>query len=82
MQGLVVFGVAWAITAASLALLHAMLPAASAPTELLVLTCANLLGTVVRFVMLRVWVFRSRSVPAVEQSAPRVVMSREKVLGA
>lgn len=80
-QGLVVFGVAWAITAAALGTLHAVIPAASPQLELFVLTCANLLGTVVRFVLLRVWVFRTRAVPALLAQTSRVEMSRDKVLG-
>lgn len=64
LQGLVVFGVAWAITSGSLLALHSTEPQASALTEILVLTAANLVATVVRFVLLRGWVFRShRSAP-------------------
>lgn len=80
-QGLMVFGVAWAITAAALGTLHAVIPAASPQLELLVLTGANLLGTVVRFILLRVWVFRTRAIPAVLGQTSRVEMSRDKVLG-
>jgi putative flippase GtrA len=56
-QGLVVFGIALAVTTASLGLLHAT----ASPTraaELAVLVLANLAATVVRFVLLRGWVFR------------------------
>ncbi|MGN6742506.1 MAG: glycosyltransferase [Amnibacterium sp.] len=59
-QGLVVFGLAWCITAGSLVALHAVVPHASAAEEILVLTGANLLATVLRFVLLRAWVFRTR----------------------
>ena len=59
-QGLAIFALTWGITAASLALLHAVDPTVPPQTELLVLTAANLLGTVVRFVLLRAWVFRRR----------------------
>ncbi len=59
-QGLVVFGVAWGITSGSLLVLHAASPQASPLTEILVLTAANLAATVVRFVLLRGWVFRTR----------------------
>ncbi len=70
LQGLVVFGIAWGITSGSLVTLHATEPQASALTEILVLTVANLVATVVRFVLLRGWVFRShRSAP--EQSSER-----------
>ncbi|MHC6221817.1 bifunctional glycosyltransferase family 2/GtrA family protein [Arthrobacter sp. MMS24-S77] len=57
-QGLVVFMVAWGITASSLLLLHAIHPDAAPRTELIVLTCANVFATLLRFVLLRIWVFR------------------------
>lgn len=56
-QGLVVFSVAWAITSSSLAVLHSANPNATPATEIVVLTAANLLATLVRFAMLRLWVF-------------------------
>ncbi|WP_442545076.1 glycosyltransferase [Arthrobacter sp. KN11-1C] len=59
-QGLVVFLVAWGITSSSLLLLHAIHPDASPSTELLVLTSANIFATLVRFALLRIWVFRVR----------------------
>jgi putative flippase GtrA len=59
-QGLVVFGVAWGITAGSLAALHALDPGASRLVEIGVLTFANLVATAVRFVLFKLWVFRSR----------------------
>ncbi len=62
-QGLVVFGVAWAITAGSLVVLHTTSPGASHGTEVLVLTAANLVATGVRFVLFKAWVFRSRRRP-------------------
>ncbi|HEV7624322.1 MAG TPA: bifunctional glycosyltransferase family 2/GtrA family protein [Amnibacterium sp.] len=60
LQGLVVFGLAWCITSGSLVALHDVVPRASAAEEILVLTAANLVATVLRFVLLRVWVFRTR----------------------
>ncbi|WP_375406765.1 GtrA family protein, partial [uncultured Amnibacterium sp.] len=64
LQGLVVFGIAWGITSGSLLTLHAAEPQASPLAEILVLTAANLVATVLRFVLLRGWVFRShRSAP-------------------
>jgi glycosyltransferase involved in cell wall biosynthesis len=57
-QGLIVFGIAWVITSGSLLELHAINPSAGPAAELIVLTFANLLATVLRFVLLRVWVFR------------------------
>ena len=62
LQGLVVFGVAWCITSGSLLGLHTASPHASPLTEILVLTVANLVATVARFVLLRGWVFRTRRV--------------------
>ncbi|OIH94310.1 glycosyltransferase [Curtobacterium sp. MCBA15_001] len=62
-QGLVVFGIAWAITAGSLVVLHATAPGASHGAEIAVLTAANLLATLVRFVLFKAWVFRTRRRP-------------------
>jgi putative flippase GtrA len=57
-QGLIVFGMAWVITSGSLLELHLLNPHAGTVIDLAVLTFANLLATVLRFVLLRVWVFR------------------------
>jgi putative flippase GtrA len=59
-QGLVVFGLALALTSGSIAALHLLAPTAGRTAELAVLTVSNLLATVLRFVLLRVWVFRTR----------------------
>lgn len=74
-EGLAVFGVALAITSAALAALHA-LGGASHVVELIVLVVANLAATVVRFVLLRGWVFHPRrsaragaAAPAAERAA-------------
>ena len=56
-QGLLVFFLGWALTAGSLALLAAAAPAAPHSVELAVLVVANLAATVLRFVLLRQWVF-------------------------
>lgn len=61
LQGLVVFGTAWALTSGSLVLLHAAEPHPGALVEVGVLTVANLVATLLRFVLLRLWVFRDRS---------------------
>jgi len=61
-QGLAVFGLAWALTAASLAVLHATTDPPRA-LELAVLVAANLLATVLRFLLLRSWVFRPAPAP-------------------
>jgi putative flippase GtrA len=78
LQGLIVFGVAWLITSGSLLELHALNPRANATVELIVLTFANLLATVLRFVLLRVWVFRDRRQPEAPAGlAPRETFSRD-----
>ncbi|WP_426519374.1 glycosyltransferase [Diaminobutyricibacter sp. McL0618] len=59
-QGLIVFGIAWAMTSGSLVLLNVAAPNAPAQVELIVLTIANLLATLVRFALLRLWVFRAQ----------------------
>jgi putative flippase GtrA len=59
-QGLIVFGIAWVITSGSLLELHLINPHASTIIDLVVLTFANLLATVLRFILLRVWVFRGQ----------------------
>jgi putative flippase GtrA len=72
-QGLVVFGIAWGITSGSLVVLHALDPGAGARGELIVLTLANLFATLVRFVLLRIWVFRQHRQPkAVPSPSARV----------
>ena len=58
LQGLVVFGLGLALTSGSLALLHALEPAPHRAIELSTLVVANLAATVLRFVLLRRWVFR------------------------
>ena len=62
-QGLLVLGLAWVLTAGSLALVHLVAPGASRTVELAVLVVANLGATVLRFVLLRGWVFRRASSP-------------------
>jgi putative flippase GtrA/glycosyltransferase involved in cell wall biosynthesis len=69
LQGLVVFGVAWCITAGALAGLHAVSPGAGRGTEVIVLTAANVVATVVRFVLMKLWVFRSTRRGAVTRGA-------------
>jgi len=80
-QGLIVFGIAWAITSGSLALLHLARPDASSLTSLAVLTAANLLATLVRFLLFRVWVFRRQRQPADPiPSAPRELTTRDALV--
>lgn len=80
LQGLVLFGMSWLITAGTLAVLHGYFPTAGPHHELVVLTAANLAATVLRFVLLRVWVFRGRASRAPEVAARRILTSRDRVL--
>jgi len=59
-QGLIVFAIGLALTSGSLALLDAISTHPAKKVELAALILANLLATAVRFLMLRIWVFRSR----------------------
>jgi putative flippase GtrA len=59
-EGLIVFGIALAITSGALAGLHAFVDQPHRILELSVLVLANLLATAVRFVLLRGWVFHPR----------------------
>jgi putative flippase GtrA len=69
LQGLAVFALALAVTSGSLLLLDALSAHPAHLTELIVLIAANLVATVLRFVLLRAWVFRARRVaPASEPS--------------
>jgi len=58
-EGLLVFAIGLALTSGALALLHGVAEPAR-PVEVVVLVAANLLATVVRFVLLRGWVFHPR----------------------
>ena len=65
-QGLVVLAVGLGLTSGSLALLGALTSTPAKPVELAVLIAANLVATGVRFLMMRIWVFRARAAaPAV-----------------
>ncbi|MDH2443256.1 glycosyltransferase family 2 protein [Amnibacterium sp. CER49] len=70
LQGLLVLGLAWCITAGSLVALHAGVPHASPAEEIVVLTAANLVATLLRFVLLRGWVFRARRAAPEERQTP------------
>ena len=59
-EGLIVFGVALAITSGALASLHAFVDQPHRLLELTVLVLANLVATAMRFVLLRGWVFHPR----------------------
>ncbi|GFG51520.1 sugar translocase [Mycolicibacterium agri] len=59
-EGLIVFGIALAITSGSLAAVHALIPASGRYVDAVVVVAANLIATVVRFLLLRGWVFHPR----------------------
>ncbi|MDX6562230.1 MAG: hypothetical protein QOD65_2044 [Gaiellales bacterium] len=69
-QGLVVFGLALGVTSLSLVALHALSAAPSRTVELVVLVAANLVATILRFVLFRSWVFRARRA-APDRDAPQ-----------
>ena len=59
-QGIVILGIALMLTSGSLAMLHTLAPDAGHGIELAVLTIANVLATLVRFLLFRAWVFTRR----------------------
>jgi putative flippase GtrA len=59
MQGMVVFALGLALTSGSLALVHAS-GVTARTTEATVLVGANLVATLLRFLLLRTWVFGRR----------------------
>ena len=59
-EGLLVFGLGLAITSGSLAALDALVAEPGRPLELTVLLGANLVAGLVRFLLLRSWVFAPR----------------------
>ncbi|MFI6076102.1 glycosyltransferase [Actinoplanes sp. NPDC051343] len=60
-QGLAVFAVGLGLTSGSLALLDGLSSAPPKSVEIFVLVVANLVATGVRFLLMRIWVFRSRA---------------------
>ncbi|MBB5873875.1 putative flippase GtrA [Allocatelliglobosispora scoriae] len=58
-QGMLIFVLGLVVTSGSLGLLHALAPDPSRSTELAVLIAANLTATLLRFTLLRSWVFGS-----------------------
>ncbi len=58
--GLTAFGLALGLTTSAIAGLHLVAPGASRLTELAVLVVANLMATVVRFMLLRTWIAPAR----------------------
>jgi putative flippase GtrA len=61
LQGLAVFGLGLALTSGSLAALHVWAPHANRIAELVVVVVANLAATILRFVLLRLWMFHRRA---------------------
>jgi putative flippase GtrA len=76
LQGLVVFALGLALTSGTLAVLHAVTDSPAPSTELVLLVAANALATLLRFVLLRGWVFRTarrtarRTVPRTTPADP------------
>ncbi len=58
-QGLLIFGVGLALTSGALAALGWLEPHPARLVEFAVLVAANLVATLLRFVLLRAWVFRA-----------------------
>jgi putative flippase GtrA len=58
LQGLLVFALGLALTSGSLAVMHAGTATPPRAVELAVLVVANLAATVLRFLLMRVWIFR------------------------
>jgi putative flippase GtrA len=69
-QGLVVYGIGLALTSGSLAALNAASGAPAHSTELAVLVAANLAATVLRFLLLRAWVFPEQAPQPQPQAQP------------
>jgi len=68
-QGVVILGIALVLTAGCLALLHAAAPGAGHGVELAVLTAANVVATLAKFLLFRAWVFPSRRPQPLEEAA-------------
>jgi putative flippase GtrA len=58
LQGLIVFGLALGLTSGTLAVAHSLNSAPPAAVELALLVAANAAATLMRFLLLRRWVFR------------------------
>ncbi len=61
LQGLIVFGLALALTSGTLAVAHSLHSAPPAAVELALLVAANAAATLLRFLLLRRWVFHKAS---------------------
>jgi putative flippase GtrA len=69
-QGLVVFAIGLGLTSGSLALLDALTITSAKAVELAILVGANLVATGVRFLMMRIWVFREQTGHAMPTRIP------------
>ncbi|UGQ13719.1 bifunctional glycosyltransferase family 2/GtrA family protein [Yinghuangia sp. ASG 101] len=69
-QGGLAFVIGLLVTSLALGALHMTAPGASRAVELTVLVAANALATLVRFLMLRVWVFRTAPSSGGEDESP------------
>jgi putative flippase GtrA len=74
-QGLAVFGLTWLLTAGALALLHSAVAAPSTALATVVVGTATAASTVVRFVAMRSWIFRTPGPPAGQYSVTMNVPS-------
>jgi putative flippase GtrA len=63
LQGLIVFGLALGLTSGTLALAHSLHSAPPAAVELTLLIAANAVATLMRFLLLRRWVFHAATTP-------------------
>jgi putative flippase GtrA len=61
LQGLVAFGLGLGLSSSALGLLHLRDPRPSRTAEVCFLVAANVLATLLRFVLFRTWVFRAGS---------------------
>jgi putative flippase GtrA len=62
-RGLLAFGAGLLLTSGALAALHAVSARPARDAEVIALVSANLLATILRFVLYRSWVFRARTTP-------------------
>jgi putative flippase GtrA len=75
-RGLIAFGIGLALTSGALLALHAASTRPSRATEVGVLVAANLVATLFRFVLYRIWVFRgSIAAPPAASGQPTVLAS-------
>lgn len=58
-QSLLLFGMTWAVTAGALALVGHVSPHASTEVQVLAVAIANLVATVVRFLAMKIVIFRT-----------------------